>query len=272
MRFYRIVVFVALLSVSVVAAGDEPVWIEIGGAKQSASIPSDANWGWWDPSKYTAGWTFDDGANLSFTDLRMLVEGGEYTGILAVEFYPTLEAVGSYEISGSETPMVEKLELKGSFYDLGFGQFFGRNPRNGAMPWIGLTYMDLSEKLATTPPPDSGLVAKTDRASAGLWGAVGGVDGSITAWRSVDLTGRLLYRWARGTRKGTIHPQDPSGGEGDVKVSDSIDHSMWGFDIGLRWRGSRLWWVEAAWRVRDRTLDGGPVRYSGPQLKAAFRF
>ena len=77
-----------------------------------------------------------------------------------------------------------------------------------------------------------------------------------------------------GTRRATIETQDPTGGSqlGQVQVSDSIDHTMWGLDLGLRWNATRVFRLELGWRLRDRSVSGGPARFSGPQLKAAYRF
>lgn len=274
MKLTRIlVVFVIVVLAGRFSMGsDERVVMELSVANQSPSVPSSANWGWWNPSKYPGSWDPDEDASFGVADARMLVSNRTYTVILAGEWYPTLDAVGTYDIESSDDPVVETLSLKTSIYDLGLGMWLGKNQRNGGMPWIGVTYMDIGEQVYTTPPPDSGLVDSSKRADSGLWGVVAGVDGSITVWSSLDVTGRVLVRWATGTRRASISSQEPAGGTGDVTVSDSIDSWMWGLDIGLRWHATRSFQIEAGWRLRDRSLDGGPATIGGPQIKAAFEF
>ncbi|MGD8441446.1 MAG: hypothetical protein PVG53_13020, partial [Holophagae bacterium] len=111
-------------------------------------------------------------------------------------------------------------------------------------------------------------------ADSDLWGVLVGADASIAVWKSVDVVGRAVFRWSRGTRTADQATPDPGGGSqgGSVEVSDSIDHSMWGVDLGVRWNATPRFRIEGGWRVRDRTLDGGPGSFSGPQLKAAFVF
>ncbi len=99
-----------------------------------------------------------------------------------------------------------------------------------------------------------------------------GVDASYQVWSTLDVTGRVLFRWATGTRTATIDSQDPGGGVGAVEVSDSIDAGMWGIDLGLRWNATKAFWLEFGWRYRDQTYDDGPATYGGPQLKAAYQF
>jgi hypothetical protein len=258
-----------------VSGADTRVTLEITGADQTPSVSSTADWGWWNPSKYDEAWAADESSSFGIADVRMLVAGGDYTIIVEGEFYPSLEATGTYVDPDSGETVTQSLTLTTSIYDLGFGKWFGRDTRNGFLPWIGATYMDIGENLATAPPPDSGEPGETDRADAGLWGVVAGADASVTVWGPLDLSGRLLVRWASGTRTAHITSQEPGGsggGEGEVEVSDSIDHTMWGLDIGLRWHAVRDFWVEAGWRLRDRSVDGGPARYSGAQIKAAYRF
>jgi hypothetical protein len=235
-------------------------------------VPASADWGWWSPSKYPDSWDADESASFGVADARLLVSNRTYTVILAGEWYPSLDAVGTYGIGGSDDPVVDSLTLKTSIYDLGLGMWLGKNARNGAMPWIGATYMDIGEQVTSSPPADSGLPQTSERADSGLWGVVAGADGSITVWSSLDLTGRLLVRWATGTRRASISPQDPAGGTGNVTVSDSIDSWMWGLDIGLRWHATRSFQIEAGWRYRDQTLDAGPASFGGPQIKAVLEF
>jgi len=97
-----------------------------------------------------------------------------------------------------------------------------------------------------------------------------GADASYRVWSTLDLTGRVLFRWATGTRTASIDSQEP--GSGTVEVSDSIDTGLWGVDLGLRWNATRAFWLEIGWRYRDQTYDHGPASYGGPQLKAAYVF
>jgi hypothetical protein len=247
---------------------DEPVTIEVVGADQTPSVSSSADWGWWNPSKYPESWAPDENADLGLADIRMLVDYGEYTVILAGEWYPNLDATGSYLTAGSAEQTVQELTLKGTIYDLGFGRFYGRNKRNGVLPWIGATYMDLSESATTTPPAAAGVPVYTDTADSRLWGVVAGLDGSYQLSDKLDLAARLLFRWASGDRKATVTTEDG----GEIQLKDSIDQTMWGADLGLRWHAVKGFWLEAGWRYRDRSLDDGPASFGGPQIKAAFEF
>lgn len=268
-----LVVFViVVLTGGLSSASDSRVVVEVAVANQRPSVPSGANWGWWNPSKYPDAWDPDESASFGVADARLLVSGGTYTVILAGEWYSTLDAVGTYDLDGGDGPVTDSLSLKTQIYDLGLGMWLGRDARNGAMPWIGATYMDIGEQVTSTPPPGSGLSQSAKRADSGLWGVAAGVDGSMTVWSSLDVTGRLLVRWATGTRRATLSPEDPGGVGGEVVVSDSIDHLMWGLDIGLRWRATRMAQIEAGWRFRDRSLDAGPATFGGPQIKVAFEF
>jgi hypothetical protein len=270
-----LVAVMIILSAAVTGrCADDGVVLEIAVANQSASAPSGSDWGWWTPAKYPAGWAPDEGSSATLADLRMLVLGETYTVILAGEWYPDLEAEGAFTVPGVEQPVVQQLRLETAIYDLGYGLRLGRDRRNFVLPWIGATYMDIDESLTTEPPPSSTIAAGTDHASAGLWGVVVGADGSVTLWRTLDLAGRLLFRWATGDRDATMTTQEPGGGSsgGTVEVTDSIGHTMWGLDIGVRWRATRAIGIEAGWRLRDRSLDDGPARFDGPQLKLAIRF
>ncbi len=248
---------------------DEPVTIEVVGANQTPSVSSSADWGWWNPAKYPVSWEPDESADFGLADIRMLVDYEEFTVILAGEWYPDLSATGSYLTEGSNSPTSQELTLKGTIYDLGFGRFYGRDKRNGVLPWIGATYMDLSERATTIPPAESGVSGYTDSASSRLWGVVAGLDGSYQLANKLDLAGRLLFRWASGDRKATITSED---GSGEVELKDSIDQTMWGADLGLRWHAFEGFWLEAGWRYRDRSLDDGPASFGGPQIKAAMKF
>lgn len=248
---------------------DEPVTIEVVGANQTPSVSSSVDWGWWNPSKYPVSWEPDESADFGLADIRMLVDYDEYTVILAGEWYPNLYATGSYLTADSAEQTVQELTLKGTIYDLGFGRFCGRDKRNGVLPWIGATYMDLSESATTIPPTDSGGSEFTDNASSRLWGVVAGLDGSYQLSNKLDIAGRLLFRWASGDRKATVTSED---GSGDVQLKDSIDQTMWGADLGLRWHAVKGLWLEAGWRYRDRSLDDGPASFGGPQIKVAYEF
>jgi len=275
-KFARVLLVVAgaLLSSRVGLCADRNIVFEVAVANISPSSSASADWGWWVPSKYDE-WTADDSADFGLADVRLLVSGGSYTAILDGEWYPTLEAVGSADLGPGEDELVQDLTLKNSVYDLGIGRRLGDADRWGVMPWIGVTYMQLRENRTTVPPPGSSDPGTAERADSDLWGVVVGADASTRVWRSLDLTGRVLLRWAGGTRTAQVSPEDPgTGGSagGTVEVSDSIDVGMWGVDLGLRWSASRSFWVELGWRYRDETYDGGPATYGGPQIKAAYRF
>lgn len=271
MKLIRILM-VVVISVFMARAGyggDPNVTVDASLAKLSPSSSSGADWGWWSPGKYD-DWNFDDDAEFTIADARLLVSGQTYTIILAGELFPTLDAVGTTDPGAEEDVLVQQLSLKTSAYDLGIGQWFGKDRRTGVMPWIGATYVRINEDRTTLPPPDSTAGANTDSASSGLWGVVVGADASYRIWKSLDLTGRVLLRWASGTRTATIAFQDSGGGT--VEVSDSIDAGMWGLDLGLRWNATRAFWLEIGWRYRDQTYDNGPASYGGPQLRAAYVF
>jgi hypothetical protein len=265
-----VVVVIAILGFRPALGSDNDVVLEIGVAKLGPSSSSSATWGWWNPGKYDE-WTAETASELELSDLRLRFSGKTYTVVLEGEWLPTLEAGGRSDQAFTTDELVQDLSFETSVYDLGFGQWFGKNRRTGVLPWIGATYMRLRERRTTILPPGSNPAEVTDGASANLWGVVIGADGSYRIWSTLDLTGRLLLRWATGTRNAQIASQDP-GGDGTAEVSDSVDAGMWGLDIGVRWNATKLFWLEAGWRYRDQTYDGGPATYGGPQIKAAYRF
>ena len=275
MRIHKIVVVLfALLVARVGLCEDNSVVFEIAAADLSPSSSSSANWGWWNPGKYDE-WTADGSSELGIADARLLVSGKTYTVILDGEWYPSMDAVGTTDLGPDEDDIVQQLNFKNSAYDLGIGQWLGKDRRTGVMPWIGATYMRISEQRTTLPPPGSTDAGETERADSSLWGVVIGADASYQVWSSLDVTGRVLLRWATGTRTANISAQDPlTGGStgGTVKLSDSIDSGMWGLDLGLRWNASKAFWLEIGWRYRDYTYDDGPASYGGPQIKAAYQF
>ncbi len=271
MKLFRIlmVVVIGVLAARPGLGGDPSVTVDIALANLSPSSSSGADWGWWNPGKYDE-WDFDDSAEFLLADARLLVAGKTYTAILAGEWFPTLNAIGTADLDGQEDDLVQQLSMKNSAYDLGLGQWFGKDRRTGIMPWIGATYVRITEDRTTMPPPGSTDSATADSSSAGLWGVVIGADASYQVWSTLDVTGRVLVRWATGTRNATIDSQNS--GSGTVEVSDSIDAAMWGIDLGLRWNATRAFWLEVGWRYRDQTYDHGPASYGGPQLKAAYVF
>jgi hypothetical protein len=259
------VVVLVMLVGGAADAADRHVTFEIGVGNITPSSSSSSTWGWWNPSKYDV-WDPDEGDDFGLTDLRLLVGSRDYTVLLAGERYPTLNAVGTYQDPATGDTVTDSVNLESWMIDLGLGRWLGRDMRNGGMPWIGLTYMRIDEQL--TPGTAAGSGGSSDTASSGLWGIAAGADGSITVWKSLDITGRLLVRWATGTRKATVS----AGGSGSAEVDDSIDHFMWGLDAGLRWHAAGTIALEIGWRLRDRTLDDGPASFGGPQLKAVFEF
>ncbi len=271
MKLFRILTVVVILGLAARPGfcGEPGVAFDIAFANLSPSVPSGADWGWWNPGKYDE-WAFDDGADFAIADARLLVAGKTYTAILGGEWFPTLNAVGTAAPGGEEDDIVQPLSLANSAYDLGIGQWFGGDHRTGIMPWVGVSYMRISEDRTTAPPPGSSDDSITENAAADLWGVVVGADGSYRIWSTLDVTGRVLVRWATGTRTARVSPQDP--GTGTVEVSDSIDTGMWGIDLGLRWNATRSFWLEIGWRYRDQSYDGGPATYGGPQVKAAYVF
>jgi hypothetical protein len=190
--------------------------------------------------------------------------------VLAGEWYPTLEADGSFTDPGTGAVTDQSLSFETEAYDLGYGRWLGRDRSSGILPWIGVTYLRINERRTTLGDGLPGTGDRTERADADLWGVVAGADASITVWRSLDVVGRLLYRWATGTRTAQVVP--PDGGDGTVEISDSIDVQMWGAEVGVRWRATPRFRLEGGWRLRDQTLDGGPASFSGPQVKLAFVF
>ena len=98
MKLTRIVALLTVMLVCRIAIGDDSrVAFELSLANQKPSVPSSANWGWWNPSKYPDSWFPDETALFGIADARMLVSNRTYTAILAGEWYPTLEAVGTYD-------------------------------------------------------------------------------------------------------------------------------------------------------------------------------
>jgi hypothetical protein len=271
LKLLRILMVVAIgvLAARPGLGGDPNVTFDVAFANLSPSSSSSADWGWWNPGKYDE-WDFDDSAELMFADVRLLVAGKTYTIVLDGEWFPTLNAVGAADLDGEEDDLVQQLSMKNSAYDLGIGQWFGEDRRTGIMPWIGATYVRINEDRSTMPPPGSSESPTTDSAKAGLWGVVIGADASYRVWSTLDVTGRVLFRWATGTRTASINSEDQ--GSGTVEVSDSIDTGLWGVDLGLRWNATRAFWLEIGWRYRDQTYDHGPASYGGPQLKAAYVF
>jgi hypothetical protein len=129
--------------------------------------------------------------------------------------------------------------------------------------------MDLGESLTTVATGNPDLASYTDHSSIRIWGIVAGLEASYQLTNKLDLAGRLLFRWASGDRKATVYSDDAGG---DIQLKDSIDHSMWGADLGLRWHATGGLWLEGGWRIRDRSLGDGPVSFGGPQVKAGFKF
>jgi hypothetical protein len=267
-RLFVLVLFVVVAASSGEAAGRQVV-VELTVADLDPSSSSSSTWGWWNPSKYDE-WTTDNGSNLGLADARLLVSGSDYTVLLAGEWYPKLEATGSFEDPQSGEVVVDELSWKVEAYDLGIGQYFGRDRRTGVMPWVGATYIRISEELAHVSGPGSGSDGLRDTSSAGLWGVVAGADAGIQVLSVLDVTGRFLFRWASGTRKAVLEVGDPPGGT--AEVSDSTDITMWGLDLGVRWHASKAVMVEGGWRYRDWTLSGGPASYGGPFVKAIVNF
>ncbi len=260
---------VGLLLVAAAGASDEGVLLEITVADITPSDSSDSSWGWWDPGKYDS-WRADDSSEIGLADVRVLVTGSRYTVVLAGEWVPTLEAEGSFVDPEIGAATSQSLSLETEAYDLGYGRWLGRDRRNGVLPWIGLTHLRFDESRTTLGGDPAGSGDVTETADSDLWGVVIGADASINLWRSVDLVGRVLYRWARGTRSAEILP--PDGGGGTVEVEDSIEAQMWGAEFGVRWNPMPRFSIEGGWRLRDQTLDGGPGSFSGPQIKAVFEF
>jgi hypothetical protein len=245
---------------------DRKVVLELTAASLSATTPDSASWGWWEPSKYDA-WQMGDDQGLRFADGRVLVSGTTYTVFLAAEFLPTVVATGSYDDGQGQT-VVDDLTLKIETYDLALGQFFGSSPRTGVMPWIGVSYVRLEETLAVV-----GGTSSQDDATSSLWGLVAGADGTVAIWSRLDFSGRVVLRWASGTRTAFVSTEGSGSFEGgSVEQSDETDRTMWGVDLGLRWRATRVFEIEGGWRYRDWTLDGGPAKYSGPYVKVLFVF
>jgi hypothetical protein len=262
-------VLVAIFTAHNVVAADRQVVFELTVADLEPTSSSSSTWGWWNPSKYDE-WNTDSGSTLGVADARLLVAGSGYTILLAGEWYPRLEATGSFEDPQTTETVVDELSWDVEAYDLGIGQFFGRDRRTGVMPWVGATYVRISEELVHVSGPGSGSDGLRDTSSAGLWGVVAGADAGVRVLSVLDVTGRLLFRWASGTRKSVLDIADPPGGS--AEVSDSTDITMWGLDLGVRWHASKVVKVEGGWRYRDWTLSGGPASYGGPFLKAVLNF
>lgn len=261
------IVLACMLPWVAVSAADDEVVIELTGADLKPSSSDDSTWGWWAPDKFD-DWRPDERSELVLGDLRMLVSGDVYTVILAGEWAPELTGTGTSTDPATGEPVTETLDLEISAYDLVLGQAFGREGTTRVMPWVGATYVRIAEDRATTVAGDP--AAAEDRARTTLWGATVGADLRVPLRLKLELAGRVVARWATGDRDAELATPDP--GSGSVELSDSVDRTMWGADLGLRWTASPEVAVEAGYRLRDWSVDDGPVSYSGLYLKAVFGF
>ena len=274
MKFFRMLLVVLMLvsATQVGLCGDEEVVLEITGATLTPSSSQSSTWGWWNPGKYDE-WLSDNESNVALNEARLLVSGSTYTVILGGEWYPTLSASGSFIDPQSGETVVEEPTMDISTYDLGLGQIFGRGGRIAVMPWIGATYVRVSEELRIDQTGSSTGDGGKNTASSGLWGVAGGADLRVNAWSKLDVIGRVTLRWATGTRNATLNTQDPGSGQGGaVELSDSVDQYSWGADLGLRWAVTGTFEFEGGWRYRDWTLNDGPASFGGPYLKVVLVF
>jgi hypothetical protein len=267
-----LVMLVLIVGSTAGSAADRDVDLEITVGDIQPSSSDQSTWGWWNPGKYDE-WNPDERSKAVLADVRLLFGGTTYTVVLAGEWAPDLDGVGVYADPASGEPVTENLSIDVSAYDLGLGQVFGQGGKAAVMPWIGATYLRLNESRVTIAPDASTSESASDEARASIWGVVVGADARVTVWARLELFGRVLGRWAKGTRDTKLATQNPGGGSGGTaKESDSVDRTMWGADLGLRWAVGRSSALEGGWRIRDWSLDDGPGTFTGPYLRVVLGF
>ena len=239
--------------------------LELTVADMETSTDTDADWGWWSPGKYDLwGESPDDGVDV--VDARLVFPGEEYTVFFAAERFPTLRADAVRDgTGGGDVPLDVELELE--VFDLVLGRRLGPNPRSRFMPWLGVTYVTVDETRALV---ESAVDRSPDDATAGLWGVGLGADATVGITDRVVATGRLVARWAEGSRDATFLPDDADPDDpqaGRIEQSDDVEVGMWGAEVGVRWLATRTLHLDAGWRYRDWRYDDGPARFSGPYVR-----
>ncbi len=246
---------------------------ELTAAETSVSPASDPDWGWWSAGKYDT-WSPSDEGEDGLVEARLVLAGETYATLLVAERYPELAAAASWTDPSSGAALDHALTAELEVYDLALARRVGREDQSGMMAWLGLTLVDVDETRAA---PDAAGGAPVESATSRLWGAVAGFEGELSLATRLSAVGRLVVRYARGTREATLRPEvpDPDPGDpvaGTVELSDSTERGMWGGELGLRWAASEWFEVDGGWRYRDWEVDGGPASFDGPFLRVAVVF
>jgi hypothetical protein len=256
------------LAPNIAQAEDLRTSLEITGSSISPSINEGGAWGWWNPSKYQL-WEADQDDSFDLAEIRLTIPGEEFSGFLAVEFYPELTGGGvQYDEEGTLFA-AHHLETEITVYDLAMTQTLKTQGDLLFRPWIALTHMQIEEKRYLLQ--EEGL--PVDRARSKLWGAAIGLAAETSLPWNLRLSGRVVARWATGDRDATFTPEASNDVPGSiqVKTSDSVDRFMWGGEIGIRWQASTPFGLEGGWRFRDWTYDDGPASFDGLYLRLLLR-
>jgi hypothetical protein len=251
---------VALATCSWGAAQDEGFSLELTGSSPSFTFSESAAWGWWDPPKY-ADWvpTADDG--FGFVEGRAMLTGETYSVVFTYERVPSLRGAGDVEAASGTSSAHADLTTDIEIYDLAIAQAFGHDEKIAVMPWFGATRLVIDERRVVTG--QSGA----DSANSSLWGAAAGADALLKVASRWAVSGRVVFRWAEGTRDGHVRVPESGPQLGTVAVSDRISRVVYGGELGVRWIATSWCNVEGGWRIRDWRRHDGPGSYDGPYVR-----
>lgn len=245
-------------------------FIDLTVANTGFSFSDDADWGWWNPSKYDR-WEASEEKDFGLAEGRVEVTGKAYIFVLGFELYPTLEAVGESVDPGGGDSTYQQISSDIEVFDLGYGQKFVWRRGYYVKPWLGLTHFRIDEKRALAEVPED---SAEDTAKSRLWGIAVGAEAGLPVSQSWTISGRLVVRWATGDRDAVIHLTGPSDAPqtADVDLSDNVSRAMWGMDLGAQWKSSDSFHLEGGWRYRDWQYSGGPGSFSGPYVRCSIGF
>ncbi|MCP4899532.1 MAG: hypothetical protein GY906_21410 [bacterium] len=267
-----IVFAVCFLTPTTVQCNEIGTSVEVTVGTSSTAYNDDADWGWWDASKYEQWRTAQD-TGIHVVDARLLLSGKTYTVLLGYEGYPTLSATASRTQPGGDI-VSHSLKTDVDVFDLALARWFPIANDVGASPWIGVTRISIEESRFVMEG-ESGFAGPSRSASSTMWGAIIGVDVGARVSNRFAVSGRLVVRWASGTRTSEIDL--PSSEVGfpviqTVTAQDDTDQAMYGADIGLRWSATEYFHLEGGWRYRNWSYDNGFASFDGPfiRLVAAF--
>jgi len=266
---YSSVFLIAVLVASSAPCADVRFSLELTAAYTDVSYSGDAAWGWWNVGKYDV-WQPSEVDEVGLVDVRLLFRGPTYTVFLAGEWYPSLQASASRTDPESGEEVHHELGADLEVYDLAIGQWFGPDDRAGVRPGVGLTYMGIDEGRNTVTDPLDAAALPADEARSRLWGVAIGADGGLEVASRLSVGGRVVIRWAEGTRKASFYPEGSDPGDPQVvrlEVSDSVSRTMFGAELGLRWEASPYVQLEGGWRYRDWQQDDGPASFNGPFVR-----